>query len=338
MHGTTGKHCIPNESHRRGGIPATRKKVHTIITTVCMNPAFDKTATVPSLLPGQTNILSDIRYDAGGKGVNVAGTLALLGVDVSCVGCLGAEDATTFLRLLAEQKQNLQLYYIELPGKTRTNLKLFDRETSTITEFNEPGFTISSPQLKAFFSLLQEKAKSSRFGVLSGSLPRDCPASAYQTCMRKLPHVEWVLDATGEAFLLGLPEKPLLVKPNLQELEALAQQKLPTLEAIHGAAVSLIRAGARNVIVSMGKEGALFTDGQITLFSPALAVETKSTVGAGDAMIGGFLMGISNGSDIRESFRYGVAAAAASVLPEGTQPLSADDFHALVPKVVQREL
>ena len=311
-----------------------------MITTVCMNPAFDKTASTPNLLPGQTNVLSDIRYDAGGKGINVAVTLMRLELEaeVSCVGCLGVEDAPAFLRLLTIQEHGLPFHYIELPGKTRTNLKLLDKETNTITELNEPGFTITTELLEAFFTLLQEKAKNSRYGVLSGSLPGNCPSSVYQTCIRMLPDVEWILDATGEPFQLGIQEKPLLVKPNLQELEALAKRKLPSLQAIQSAAISLIHSGARNVVVSMGREGALFTDGQVTLFSPALTVEAKSTVGAGDAMVSGFIMGLSKGGDMRESFRCGVAAAAASAMTEGTQPLCMWDFQVLLPRVVQREL
>ncbi|MBE5793611.1 MAG: 1-phosphofructokinase family hexose kinase, partial [Clostridiales bacterium] len=87
-----------------------------------------------------------------------------------------------------------------------------------------------------------------------------------------------------------------------------------------------------------GKYGAMYTNGQKTLFAPALQVEARSTVGAGDAMIGGVLMGLDKGAPMEEAFRYGIAAGAASVMTDGTQLLRPDDFHALVPKVTVQEV
>jgi 1-phosphofructokinase len=307
-----------------------------MIITVCMNPSFDKTAVVARLLPGETNRLTHIRFDAGGKGVNVAISLKRLGVETFLVGCLGAEDAPAFLAMLA--KEGLAFPHILLPGRIRTNLKVLDQDTNSLTEFNEPGLTLDRAQLESFLSLLKNQAKASQYGVLSGSLPVGCPASAYQTCMRTLPHLKWVLDTTGEAFLLGLREKPFLVKPNHAELEALVNRKLSSLQSIRGAALELVRGGAQHVIVSMGGEGALLIDEHTALFSPAIAVMPKSTVGAGDAMLSGVLAGLCNGNTMRDAFRYGVAAAAASVMTEGTQPLNVADFEEMLPKVEQRDI
>ncbi|MEG0901588.1 MAG: PfkB family carbohydrate kinase, partial [Clostridia bacterium] len=147
-----------------------------------------------------------------------------------------------------------------------------------------------------------------------------------------------VLDSAGAPLLNAIKEKPFLVKPNLPEMEAIMKKELRTLRAVRDAALLLVDYGAQNVIVSMGKYGAVLVSGTSTLFAPALQVEARSTVGAGDAMIGGVLMGLERGETLQESFRYGVAAGAASVMTDGTQLLRKRDFAELIGKVTVQEV
>lgn len=307
-----------------------------MITTVCMNPSVDKTARLSSIKPGSLNLLSDVRYDIGGKGINVAIVLQRLGVACACVGCVGSADEGAFLQMIAQEK--LPFHVFSLPGKIRTNLKILETDARSITEFNEHGLEMNEKQLAQFILLLQEKSHDSEYVVFSGRLPVGCPASTYQLLMHSLPKQACVLDATGDALLHGIKEKPLLVKPNLPEMEAIVHKQLRTLRSIRDAAMLLMQYGAQNVIVSMGKYGAMYCNGKQTLFAPALQVDMRSTVGAGDAMIAGVLTGLSKNEDMREAFRYGVAAGAASVMTEGTQALQIAEFDALLPKVTVQEV
>ncbi len=307
-----------------------------MITTVCMNPSFDKTATVQSLRAGEVNRLADVRYDVGGKGLNVAVVLGRLNVPVSCVGCLGTTDERAFMDMVAAE--SIDFRYVRLPGKTRTNLKILDLSTRAVTEFNEPGLRMDAAQLDAFMALLKAEAADSRFVVFSGRLPQGLAEDTYARCMSALPGQACVLDAAGDALRLGLASRPFLVKPNLPELEALMGQELKTLRAIRDAALTLVARGAQHAIVSMGKYGAVYTDGGRTLFAPALQVTAHSTVGAGDAMVGGVLMGLMRGAALEDCLRYGVAAGAASVMTEGTQLINVADFEALLPKVTLQAL
>ena len=307
-----------------------------MITTVCMNPCYDKTATLSSMKPGEVNRLRDVRVDIGGKAINVAIVLRRLGVEADCIGCLGEADETTFLQLL--QKENVPLSYITVPGQIRTNLKLLDDESHSVTEFNEPGPVLSPEGLEAFIALLKEKTVDSSCVVFSGRLLSGCEETTYQQCMRALSGKKCVLDAAGKSLLHGIKERPYFVKPNLPEMESIMGRELRTLRSLRDAALFLMEYGAQNVIISMGKYGAMYTNGQKTLFAPALQVEARSTVGAGDAMIGGVLMGLDKGAPMEEAFRYGIAAGAASVMTDGTQLLRPDDFHALVPKVTVQEV
>lgn len=307
-----------------------------MITTVCLNPAIDKTAAIAQLVPGEVHRLERVRCDLGGKGLNVARALQRLGVEASCVGCLGEEGESGFLFLLAQE--GLRFPHISLPGNLRSNLKIVDEKNRQVTEFNEPGPAMDAARWEEFLSLLQKEARGSAYVALSGSLPAGCGPSAYQQCMQALPEHSFLLDAAGEALLLGLQEKPFLIKPNLQELQEVTGRELRTLRAIRDAAWSLVKRGARHVLVSMGSCGALLTDGARTVFSPALQVERGSTVGAGDAMLAGVLMGLCQGGDAFDALRYGMAAGAASVMTRGTEPPRPEDFHALLPKVTRQEV
>lgn len=307
-----------------------------MITTVCMNPSFDKTASVEALAPGGLNRLRDVRVDVGGKGVNVAVVLKRLGVPVGCVGCLGERGRESFLQMI--RQEGVPFDYLPMPGEVRTNLKLLDNSTRAITEFNEPGISMDSAQLEDFLTLLREKAGESEYVVLSGRLPEGCAETTYQRCLKALEGKKCVLDCAGETLLHGIKERPFLIKPNLPEIEGIMKKELRTLRGLRDAALFLIEYGAQNVIISMGKYGAMLISRTDTFFAPALMVEARSTVGAGDAMIGGVLAGLSRGESLAESFRCGVAAGAASVMTDGTQLLRRPDFEALLPKVTVQEV
>ena len=307
-----------------------------MITTVCMNPCFDKTAAVKELSINAVNRLRDVRVDVGGKGINVAVVLKRLGVPVRCVGCLGETNEAGFLRMI--QKEEVPFDYLSVSGEVRTNLKLMDESQKTITEFNEPGISLDEVQLQQFLSLLKEHAKDSSHVVLSGRLPAGCAKDTYQRCMQALSEKKCVLDAAGESLLHGIKEKPYLIKPNLPEIEAIMRKELRTLRGLRDAALFLMDYGAQNVVISMGKYGAMFINPSTTLFAPALLVEARSTVGAGDAMIGGIMAGLEHGASLADAFRWGVAAGAASVMTDGTQLVRREEFEALLPKVTVQEV
>ncbi len=307
-----------------------------MMTTVCLNPSFDKTACVKELGVGEVNRLTDVRYDVGGKGINVAIVLKRLDVNTRCVGCVGGEDETAFREMLGKEQIDFQA--LRLSGKVRTNLKIYDEKTGVTTEFNEPGPAISEEEINRFLVLLQRSAASSDYVVLSGSVPVGCGEDIYLRCMRALSGRRCVVDAAGAMLTLCLNEKPFLVKPNLPELEGIMQGQLRTIRSIRDAALMLRSRGAQHVVVSMGRYGAIYVGEKKTLFAPALQVEAKSTVGAGDAMIGGMLMGLDQGMAMEEAFHCGIAAGAASVMTEGTQLIDVADFRRLLGKVTLQEV
>ena len=307
-----------------------------MITTVCMNPCFDKTAETDQVNVGDVTRLKNVRVDVGGKGINVAIVLRRLNEAVRCVGCLGEDNADHFLRMIA--KEDVLFDYLRVPGEVRTNLKLLDNAKSVVSEFNEPGISLSEEQIKSFLTLLGEKSADSQYVVMSGRLPMGCPENTYQRCTEVLEGKKCILDASGDSLLHGIKARPYLIKPNLPEMQALMRKELRTLREIRDAALFLISYGAQNVVVSMGKVGAVLVNERKTLFAPAVRVEAKSTVGAGDAMIGGMLAGLMRGANLTEAFRFGIAAGAASVMTDGTQLVRKADFDVLLPKVTVQEV
>ena len=307
-----------------------------MITTVCMNPALDKTVTVDSLQKGQVNRIRASRTDVGGKGVNVAVVARRLQLDAQVIGIAG-EDGLDRIRQ-AMDAEGVQHAFLPVEGAVRVNTKVVSLDGSGVTELNETGPSMTADVLAEFFALAREKAQGSDAVVITGSLPPNCPAGTYRELIRALSGTRCILDVGGAELVLGVEARPFLVKPNHHELAAALRTELKTMEDIRRGAQSLVDAGAENVVVSMGKDGALYVGAEGAFYAPEVPVEVHSTVGAGDALVGGLLYGLTKYGTMREAFRCGVAAGTASVMTEGTQLIVPEDFHRLLGRVHIEEL
>ena len=307
-----------------------------MITTVCMNPALDKTVTVDSLQKGQVNRIRSSRTDVGGKGVNVAVVARRLQLDAQVIGIAG-EDGLIRIRQ-AMDAEGVQHAFLPVEGTVRVITKVVSLDGSGVTELNESGPAMTADVLAEFFALAREKAQGSDAVVITGSLPPNCPAGTYRELIRALSGTRCILDVGGAELVLGVEARPFLVKPNHHELAAALRTELKTMEDIRRGAQSLVDAGAENVVVSMGKDGALYVGTEGAFYAPEVPVEVHSTVGAGDALVGGLLYGLTKYGTMREAFRCGVAAGTASVMTEGTQLIVPEDFHRLLGRVHIEEL
>ena len=308
-----------------------------MITTICMNPCFDKTVEVADLKVGQVNRIRDARIDLGGKGINVAVVAERLGLDVQCLGIMGKDGSQELTDLI--EKEHLKHSFQVIPGHVRTNTKIISGSSQGVTELNEPGPTVNEDTLKQFFDLAREKTMDSDMIVVTGSLPPGCPEGTYRDLLKILEGKKCILDTEGKELELAAKGAcPFLIKPNLKEMEATLGIELRTMRTIRDAALLFIRLGVEHAVVSMGEMGAMYVSADKTLFAPALRVEIKSTVGAGDAMIGGMLLGYEKEKDMSRAFRYGIAAGAASVMTAGTQLIIREDFERLLDQVKIQEV
>ena len=283
-----------------------------MITTICLNPSFDKTAEIDQIQLGQVNRLRNIRVDMGGKGLNVAVVARRLGLDVECIGMMGEEGSQELVEMM--DREGLKHSFMTVPGRLRTNVKICGRDG------------------------VRERTADSDMVVITGSLPPGCPVGTYRELMETLQGKHCILDTEGKELELCAKAHPFLIKPNLKEMERTLGIELRTMRAIRDAALLFIRLGVEHAVVSMGAMGAMYVSQERTLFAPALRVGAKSTVGAGDAMIGGMLAGYEKEHSMEKAFRYGVAAGAASVMTEGTQLIVREDFERLLDQVRVQEV
>ena len=308
-----------------------------MITTICLNPCFDKTVNVENLQTGQVNRIRDTRVDLGGKGINVAVVASRLGLDVQCIGIMGENGSTELTAMM--DREGLKHRFMTVPGHVRTNMKVYSLDGQGVTELNEPGSPLNPEILEQFTAIAEEATRDSNMIVMTGSLPPGCPEGTYRNLMKALEGKKCILDTEGrELEMAAKGGHPFLIKPNLREMEATLGIELRTMRAIRDAALLFIRLGVQHYVVSMGAMGAMYISAEKTLFAPALRVETKSTVGAGDAMIGGMLLGYEVEKDMAKAFRYGIAAGAASVMTEGTQLIVRSDFEKLLDQVRIQEV
>lgn len=317
-----------------------------MIVTVTMNPAIDKTVETDELRPGALNRITKVEYDAGGKGINVSKTIRELGGESIAMGflCGGAG------RMIESALNNLGIRHDFLwgEGETRTNLKVHDK-SSGITELNEPGPLISREQTEEFLDKLLSYAGEKTLFVLSGSVPgtgrEGISSGVDKRIYEKIIHLihekgaKALLDAEGELFRSALAAKPDIIKPNRMELEKyLGCNRSLSKEELIREARELQKKGTGTVMVSMGAEGALFVQGDYTAFSPALPVQARSTVGAGDAMVAALACAWEKALGAEETFRLCVAAAAGAVMTAGTKPAQRKVVDELVGKVMIERL
>ena len=308
-----------------------------MITTICMNPCFDRTVEVDTLQISRVNRIRNARDDLGGKGINVAVVAGRLGLDVQCIGIMGSDGSAELCGLM--DREGLRHRFLTVPGRVRTNMKIYSRDGQGVTELNEPGAAVDESILSEFFELTRQETAGSEIVVITGSLPPGCPEGTYRDLMNALDGKKCILDTEGkELELAAKGARPYLIKPNLRELETTLGIELRTIRAIRDAALLFIRLGVEHAVVSMGEMGAMYVSEKKTLFAPALRIEAKSTVGAGDAMIGGMLMGYEKTGDMAKAFRYGIAAGAAPVMTEGTQLIVRSDFEKLLAQVKVQEV
>ena len=287
------------------------------VTTITLNPAIDQTVSIDNFTAGRVNRVQDVRYDAGGKGVNVASVLADYGLPTAVTGFLGKDNATLFERLFTEKKIND--CFVRLEGSTRTGIKIIDRSRQQTTDINFPGLIPTAKDVQDLYTTLETCLSPGSWFVLAGSIPVNVPAAIYSELIRaiKAKGGRVALDASGEGFRQAIPAIPAVVKPNIDELQEFIGRKLNNKAQIIHAARSLLDLGIQTVIVSMGRQGALFLENDVVLQAIPPEVEVKSTVGAGDAMLSGMVAGIIAQKSLYECARLATAFSVVAVTNVG---------------------
>lgn len=279
-----------------------------MIVTVTLNPSLDRSIEVASLPRGAMVRASSTRLDAGGKGVNVARALAAHGERVCAVLPRGgAEGAQLTSLLLAD---GLDVASVLVAGATRSNVSLVEPD-GTVTKVNEPGSPLTEHDVDGLLKAAVDAAADASWVVACGSLPPGVATDVYARLCRELvpSGARVAVDTSGPALRKALAAGPHLVKPNRDELAQHVGHPLHTLGDVREAAEIVREAGAGAVLASLGADGALLVDEHGCLFGEAPVHLRRSAVGAGDAMLAGFLCaGGSGRAALISALAWGAAA------------------------------
>ena len=277
------------------------------IATVTLNPAIDQTVRVDNFRPGRVNRGQAIRFDASGKGVNVASFLADYGHDTAVTGYLGQANIDIFEQFFAAK--SIDDCFVRIPGKTRINVKVVDEMNQQTTDINMPGQTPPQEAIDTLLGTIEQLANSCDWFVLSGSLPPHVPATIYGTIITQLKRQKKriILDTSGEALREGIQADPTIVKPNIEELQHLLRRSLTSEAEVQQAAHQLLNKDIELVVVSMGRQGAMLVEQAKTIIATPPAITVKKTFGAGDAMIAGLIAAQIQGLSLADCGRLATA-------------------------------
>jgi 1-phosphofructokinase len=303
------------------------------IVTITLNPALDHTIHLPQFQAGEVNRVQQQRIDPGGKGINVAKVIRALGYPVAVTGFLGQDNSKVFNEYF--QRQAINNFFVEVTGAARVNIKIVDDHSGQVTEINFPGLTSTCADLAQLTGVIRRLAGEQQWFVISGSLPQGLPDTIYRQLIELLKEqrVKVLLDSSGLALREGIKAMPDAIKPNLEELSQLMGKPLEKESEITKAIAELLAGGIKQVIVTLGSQGAIIADKDQTLRVRPPAVIAKSTVGAGDALVAGFVVGQTQGLSLAECARLGTAAASASVIQPGTQAGSMNEVARLLGQI-----
>ena len=290
------------------------------VLTVTLNPAVDASASVERLAPARKLRCENERRDAGGGGINVARVGARLGAEVVAAYSSGGVVGQLLDELVAAE--GVPRAPFPVSGQTRESINIFERSTGREYRFIMPGPTLTQQEWRAFVARFDKLLDQAALVVLSGSLPPGAPVDAYATMARaaKARGARVVLDASGAALKAGLEEGVFVVKPSLDELREFTGEVLRTQADRLRASRRLIEERAAEIVVlSLSGEGALLVTGEGAWRARPPPAQVVSTIGAGDSFVGAMVWAIGEGRDIRDAFRYGVAAGTAALLSPGTR-------------------
>ena len=309
-----------------------------MIYTLTLNPAIDREFTVNTVEFDTVLQAIESQVDFGGKGFNVSRLLKSMGTPSTAIGFVGGrsgEQMRDGLRLL-----EITTDFVWISEETRTNISIVTQSPNHYIKVNEKGPLVDESKQRELLGKIESIARSGDWWVLAGSLPPGVPDSFYAQITEILNNRKaiTILDTIGESLRLGCGAKPFLVKPNAEEACHLTGLPVENTAQVELAATEIRKMGAQNVVISLGKKGALLqtSDGSWLVHSPK--IKEKNPIGAGDSMVGGLVWALAQGHPLKESLGWGAASGAATASMSGTEVGSRQLIEELFHKVEYESL
>jgi len=304
-----------------------------MIYTVTLNPGLDRVLWTEELKEGIPNRAIDDKTCIGGKGIGVSRALANLGIKSTALGFVGG-FAGHMLNKLLEEELNIKVNFTEIEEETRINVTVYINNSEKHIQINTSGPKISSRECDDLIHKIKDLDNPEVITV-GGSLPQGLGPEIY----RKIVHIakeknaKIILDIDGPSLKACIDARPNIIKPNIYELSDFVGYELKSMDEIIRAARNIYEYGIEIVLVSMDAKGMLMiANGEVCLAEPPRII-VKNVLGAGDSSIAGFIYGMANGKDLKESLIYAVAAGTAATLSDGKILCPKEDFMKLLPLV-----
>jgi 1-phosphofructokinase/tagatose 6-phosphate kinase len=312
-----------------------------MILTVTLNAAIDRTVAVPNFRLGHRHRAVESRTVAGGKGINVARALKLLGRPVIATGFAGGPTGNRLLEQL--RKEAVLTDFTRIAAETRINLAVIDPTSGEQTEINERGPAVSPEEVEAFVRRVGYLADGAKLCVLAGTLPPGAGDDLYARLVKDLGErgLPVVLDAEGSAMLAGLRAGASVVTPNEREAEELVGQEFADRDDLIQGLAELVRLGAGEAAITR-PEGCVAVIGsgseQRFLEVRTEPLDPVSTVGSGDAFLAGYVAARYDGKSADECLAYGVACGAESTQHFGAGTVDRNQVERLLGEVHVQDL
>jgi len=290
------------------------------IVTLTVNPSIDISSSIENLMANRKLRCTQPGYEPGGGGINVSRAIKRLGGKSIAVYTSGGENGKRFQNLLSSE--GIENHPVKISGMTRESFVVYDESNSQQYRFVMPGPALSEREWKSLLDALFTDIIEADYIVASGSLPPGVPADFYSQVVSRASKkgIRTIIDTSGEALGAATQSGVYLIKPNLNELRALAGQEIENDPQMIEAAKKIIDSGGCEVvIVSLGPAGVLMVSkgGHERISAPI--VKIKSRVGAGDSMVAGIVLSLSQGKSLRDAVLFGVASGTAAVITPGTE-------------------
>lgn len=298
------------------------------IITVTVNPSVDKSTHFSGLIAEQKIRCKDPLFDAGGGGINVSKAISRMHGSSLAVFTAGGSVGEMLKDLVTKEKIDFEA--IDTETATRENFIAVDDNTNSQYRFGFTGDILSDSEVEKLLKTISNFKP--KYLVASGSLNEGLSSDFYQQVaeIAKALKSKLIVDTSGEALKKVIETGAYLIKPNVGELAKLVGAERLEMEEVNEAAKKIIaQGGAEIVVVSLGPQGAVLVTKDEYEFVPAPNVAKKSTVGAGDSMVGGMVWALSENKNLKDVIRWGVACGSAATMNEGTQLFKFEDANRL---------
>ncbi|KPI47047.1 sugar kinase [Clostridioides difficile] len=284
-----------------------------MITIITFNPAIDRMYRVNSINIGEVQRVVSTNATAGGKGLNVAKVCKILKENPLAMGFLGGFNGEFIKNEL--KKLDIQNKFTKIEQETRSCLNIIE-DNKVSTEFLEKGPIVEKSDLKRFENDIEEVLKNTKILVASGSYCENMSIDYYEkignVCREN--DIKFILDTSGDALKVALKSQPYLIKPNIDEIRHLLGITIDSREEVILSGKKLLKMGAKNVCISLGKDGMVYLSKDSVYDVKVPHVKCVNTVGSGDSTIAGFSVGILRGYKIENLLKFANACGISNAL------------------------